>query len=116
MRVRGFSELARMLNDHYGQGEDVSRQQVYQWWKRGTLNAAGQPFPREAATVPAPAHRPNREFDWDRVLAWAEPGIPSPYGDGWRKLGTLLLCARECRIVLRCLHQCRAPPGAPGRQ
>ena len=87
MRVRGFSELARMLNEHYGPGENVSRQQVYQWWKRATRNKDGQPFPREVLTIVAPTNRPNREFDWDQVLAWSKPGIPSPHGEGWRKLG-----------------------------
>src|SRR6266567_1479400 len=42
----GFSEIARQLSEHYG--VKVSRTKVYQWYKRKTLNAAGQPFPREA--------------------------------------------------------------------
>lgn len=88
MSVRGFSELARSLNDHYGLAGDaaISRQQVFQWWKRATRNKSGHPFPRETQVLPASAHRPNREFDLDQVLWWARPGIPAPHGEGWRQL------------------------------
>lgn len=90
MAAEGFSEIARLLSEHYGlTGDDeVSRMQVYQWWKRETLNAAGQRFPRELWYDPdAVTNRPNRSFDIDAVIAWTRPGVPDLYGDGWRVLG-----------------------------
>lgn len=81
-----FTRLAEMLSEHYG--EQVTRQRVYEWWKRETLNAAGNPFPREVETVPdAPVNRPSRHFDYAAVLAWTQPGVPARYGNGWRMLG-----------------------------
>jgi hypothetical protein len=90
MAVRGFSEIARKLTEHYGLPEDkaVSRMQVYQWWERETRNADGQPFPRELRVDPdASTNRPNRDFDLDAVIAWADAGVPDMFGDGWRWLG-----------------------------
>lgn len=90
MATGGFSEIARMLNEHYGLPDDegISRMQVYQWWKRETLNAAGQPFPREVRFDPdAITNRPNRFFDLDHVIAWTDRGVPDMFGDGWRRLG-----------------------------
>lgn len=90
MAAEGFSEIARLLTEHYRLPEDepVSRMQVFQWWKRETRNAAGHPFPREEYYDPdAPTNRPNRGFDFDKVLAWTEAGVPDVFGDGWRQLG-----------------------------
>ena len=81
-----FTKLAELLTEHYG--ELVTRQRVYEWWKRETRNANGMPFPREAGSDPdAPANRPNRHFDYGRVLEWTRPGVPDRYGKGWRRLG-----------------------------
>jgi hypothetical protein len=81
-----FTKLAAILTRT--SGETVTRQRVYEWWKRGTKNAAGQPFPCEVRTVAgAPARRPGRHFSYDEVLAWLKPGIPTQYGTGWRQLG-----------------------------
>jgi hypothetical protein len=86
MRIRGFSEVARILSRHYG--EEVSRQQVYQWWRRKTTNASLQPFPRGREITGAAAKRPSREFSDREVIAWAEPGVPQQHWrKGWRKLG-----------------------------
>ena len=100
MAAEGFSEVARLLTEHYELTEDqaISRMQVFQWWKRETKNAAGHPFPRETSYDPeAPANRPNRIFDMARVIAWADAGIPADPHDeklwarttsrpGWRYL------------------------------
>lgn len=90
MRARGFTELAQMLSKRYRLGDNgISRQQVFQWWKRETKNARGRPFPR-GTSVDAPANRPNREFELSEVLSWARPGVPNPHGrKGWRVLGKL---------------------------
>lgn len=81
-----FSRLAELLSYHYG--ETITRQRVYEWWKRETKNAAGEPFPREVRGVPdAPLNRPSRHFDYATVLSWTSPGVPARYGNGWRKLG-----------------------------
>ena len=57
MQTGGFSEAAEHLGAHYGQ--PVSRQQVFQWYKRHTRNKAGRPFPREVETdLNAPHGRP----------------------------------------------------------
>jgi hypothetical protein len=81
-----FSRLAELLSDYYG--ETITRQRVYEWWKRETRNADGRPFPREVRTVKnAPVNRPSRDFDYAAVLSWTEPGVPNRYGSGWRKLG-----------------------------
>jgi hypothetical protein len=90
MATGGFSEVARQLSERYGQ--PVSRQQVYQWWKRRTLNADGKPFPREAEQGTVPYHKGLAKLiDLDEALAWAKPGVPGANGnqrDGrWRKLG-----------------------------
>lgn len=83
--VVSFTKAARLLSLQFD--ETVTRQRVYEWWKRATRNAAGEPFPREVWTVPAPTNRPRRHFDYAAVLAWIRPGVPALYGDGWRHLG-----------------------------
>ena len=86
MRIRGFSEVARVLSEHYG--EPVSRQQVYQWWRRKTTNANRQPFPRGREIGGAAVKRPSREFGDREVISWAEPGVPQQHWrKGWRNLG-----------------------------
>jgi hypothetical protein len=81
-----FTALAELLSGHYG--EVITRQRVYEWWKRETKNEAGQPFPREVSPVPdAPVNRPSRHFSYAQVLAWTVAGVPARYGNGWRKLG-----------------------------
>jgi hypothetical protein len=90
MATGGFSEIARLLTEHYElpEGEEITRQQVYQWWKRETQNAAGRPFPRELYFDPdAITNRPNRFFDLDSVIAWADAGIPADPHDSelWDK-------------------------------
>jgi hypothetical protein len=81
-----FSKLAKLLSAYYG--ETITRQRVYEWWKRGTKNAAGQPFPREVRELPGvPVHRPRRHFDVASVVDWCEPGVPGMYGMGWVRLG-----------------------------
>jgi hypothetical protein len=83
-----FSKLAERLSEHYG--EVITRQRVYEWWKRETRNAAGVPFPRETGPVPdAPVNRPSRHFDYGQVLAWTQAGVPARYGNGWRQLGNM---------------------------
>lgn len=82
-----FTKLAELLSAHYG--ETITRQRVYEWWKRETKNAAGQVFPREVRGVPdAPLNRPSRHFDYNQVLTWTTHGVPARYGNGWRQLGT----------------------------
>lgn len=82
-----FTKLAELLSAHYG--ETVTRQRVYEWYKRETKNAAGQTFPREAGSIPhAPVNRPSRNFDYQQVLEWTKPGVPARYGNGWRQLGS----------------------------
>lgn len=85
MTIRGFTDVARMLTRLYG--EKVSRQQVYQWWARGTENRTGRRFPEGTPIPDAPRGRPNREFDQAEILRWVRPGVPDPRGDRWRKLG-----------------------------
>jgi hypothetical protein len=82
-----FSKLAELLSNHYG--EIITRQRVYEWYKRETRNAAGQPFPREVGNIPhAPVNRPSRNFDYRAVLTWTTHGVPARYGNGWRQLGS----------------------------
>lgn len=82
-----FTKLAELLSAHYG--ETITRQRVYEWWKRETLNAAGKPFPREVGNIPhAPVNRPSRNFDYQQVLMWTAHGVPARYGHGWRQLGS----------------------------
>jgi hypothetical protein len=85
MRANGFSGVAQLLTDRYG--EAVTRHRVYEWWKRETRNAAGTPFPRELEYHAELRNVPNREFDAEAVLAWAEAGVPADYGAGYRQLG-----------------------------
>jgi hypothetical protein len=80
----GFTRVAQLLTRHYG--EPVTRQQVYEWWQRGTRNQAGQVFPSGRA-ISAPARRPGRRFSSTEVLAWTEAGVPRQHGAGWRQLG-----------------------------
>jgi hypothetical protein len=94
MQTGGFSEVARYLSEHYGRAEDdpITRQQVFQWYKRATLNAAGQPFPREYETdYTAPHGRPRKKFSLFSVLTWTEAGVPAYTKatgkfTGWRHL------------------------------
>jgi hypothetical protein len=82
-----FTKLADLLSEHYG--ETITRQRVYEWWKRETRNAVGLPFPREKTSVPdAPLNRPSRDFDFTAVLNWTAHGVPARYGNGWRQLGS----------------------------
>jgi hypothetical protein len=77
MSVRGFSNAARALSEHYG--ETVSRQQVYQWWRRRTVNKDRQPFPRGRSIKAASAKRPSRTFTERELIEWARPGIPQQH-------------------------------------
>lgn len=87
MRLKGFTRVAEALSGHYG--EEITRQQVYQWWRRKTRNAAGQPFPR-GRNIPGASRRPSRAFNSDEVIGWAQPGVPQQHWrKGWRKLGQL---------------------------
>ncbi len=91
--AEGFTEVAELMSEHYG--TKVSRQQVYQWWKRETYNKAGVKFPVGTPIPEAATNRPSRRFAMRDVIAWADAGVPvSPHayatgdGDGWRSLGS----------------------------
>lgn len=85
-RLKGFSKVAEALSAHYG--EEVSRQQVYQWWRRKTVNQDRQPFPRGRAVKDAADRRPSRTFSDTEVIDWAKPGVPQAHWrKGWRQLG-----------------------------
>lgn len=82
----GFTAIARLLSEHYG--TKITRMRVYNWWSRKTENADGQPFPEGVPAI-APANRPNRVFDYETVLAWADRGVPMPHNRyGWQTLGS----------------------------
>jgi hypothetical protein len=86
MRLKGFTRVAGALSEHYG--EEVTRQQVYQWWRRKTQNKDGEPFPRGRSIKDASNRRPSRAFSSDEVIAWAKPGVPQQHWrKGWRMLG-----------------------------
>jgi hypothetical protein len=90
--AEGFTDVAEQLSEHYG--TEVTRQQVFQWWKRETYNKSGRKFPAGILIPGVPANRPNRIFDMTDVIAWVDGGVPvNPHayatgdGDGWRTLG-----------------------------
>lgn len=84
MTTGGYTDVAEALSARYG--VTVSRQQVFQWWKRGTRNADGTPFPRGRRKQGVPAHRPAQQINIEAALAWAMPGVPGEFGKGWRSL------------------------------
>jgi hypothetical protein len=89
--AEGFTAVAEQMSDHYG--TKISRQQVYQWWKRKTHNKAGVKFPVGTPIPEAATNRPSRRFVMRDVITWADAGVPvSPHayatGDGWRSLGS----------------------------
>lgn len=74
----GLTEVARVLNGD-GDRRDISRQNVYMWWRRRETNG----FP-ERHRVPARYGRERGVFKISEVLAWYETYVPSPGGRGKR--------------------------------
>ena len=82
----GFQGLATILSERYSIDPPLDRRRIRDWWTRGTLNAAGVPFPDPVnATVKTEgSKRRYMWFDIATVDAWRRGGIPGPYGSGWR--------------------------------
>jgi hypothetical protein len=82
MRVKGgYSAVAKHLTEVFGLVPELDRRQVYQWSRRGTVNAAGQMFPSPAAEVAAAEHRPRLLFDLTACAAWYAAGVPGRWAN-----------------------------------
>jgi hypothetical protein len=69
-----FAATAAFLNDRYSPDPPLKRQHIHNWWKRGTVNKAGQPFPqpvRESRRGPKTV----REFALGDVSIWYSAGV-----------------------------------------
>lgn len=62
----GYSAVARKLSEVLRPEVPVSRQQVYEWSKRGTRNAAGTPFPQPGD---------DGRFSFLDVIEWYSTGL-----------------------------------------
>lgn len=78
----GYSKVARAINIKFSQRtKPYDRRQVESWYRRGTKNAAGQPFPDPVVDIPdAKSRTEHLLFDIASVLAWCEPGVPAGQG------------------------------------
>ena len=76
MNEGSYSKVARAINEELAPASPVSRQQVYEWYTRGTRNAAGEPFldpvrrDEEAA-----ATKPRLFFSVPQTIAWRRAGL-----------------------------------------
>jgi hypothetical protein len=75
MSTGGFAAVAGYLTERFGLEPPLSRQQVYAWNKRRTVNRDGRMFPSPVAAGP--------EFSLDEVDSWYAAGPPAFLGDGW---------------------------------
>jgi hypothetical protein len=81
---RGYSAMAEMLTENTPGDESITKQRVFGWAKRGTLNRAGVPFPSPSKYDSTKTERSGLrvQFDRDKVLAWYKAGVPDRYGRG----------------------------------
>lgn len=81
----GYATVAGVLNQRFNPQPPVTRSKVYHWYKRGTLNHAGDrpPEPVERHTDP-PRTQPRLIFDTEHWVTWFAAGIPGPHNKGWR--------------------------------
>lgn len=82
----GFQAIADILTQRYGVEPALDRRRIRDWWMRGTLNAAGEPFPQPVETTrkDPDSGRAYRWFDVEAVDAWFKRGIPGPRRRGWK--------------------------------
>ena len=92
-RERGlgsYAEVAKDLTAQFGIQPAVDRRTVQNWHTRGTLNAAGEPFPDPAYEFPAERTQPRWIFRFADVRAWLKAGVPGRHANQnegrWRQL------------------------------
>lgn len=71
MAANGWAAAARAITEAHSLTPPVTRQQVYNWAKRGSINADGHALP---AGPP---------FDLAAVVAWYGAGVTAPGGASW---------------------------------
>lgn len=82
VRYAGYADTAVQLIEHFTLAEPVvTRQQLYEWARRRTINRAGELFP---------VTRWPGVLDPGKVIGWAAKGVPGPRGHGWRMLGPVI--------------------------
>jgi hypothetical protein len=69
-----FSAVAAFLTERYEISPPLKRQNVYGWWKRGTLNQAGQRFPVAVKTEKR-GPKTLRWFALGDVSIWYAAGV-----------------------------------------
>lgn len=82
----GHAVIATVLNERLSWPDDrqVTRQQVYVWVKRATLNMAGEPPPDPVKDITGPKRTtPGRVWDTRAWIGWAISGVPRMGGQGW---------------------------------
>lgn len=72
MPANGWAAAARAITEAYHLDPPITRQQVYVWAGRGTINGNGDPFP--GARPP---------LDLAAVVAWYGAGVTAPGGAEW---------------------------------
>ena len=83
----GFQGLAHILSERYGIDPPLDRRRIWEWWNRGTVNAAGEPFPQPEETTRATEGSDKRAYRWfdiEKVDVWLSKGIPGPRRKGWK--------------------------------
>lgn len=73
-----YATLAHVINATLAPEEPVTRQQVYAWHTRKTVNASGTPFPEPVRTVPEAERKqgqPSVFFSTREVIRWLEEGM-----------------------------------------
>lgn len=84
--LAGFQVLADILTEKYNVDPPLDRRRIRDWWKRGTVNAAGEHFPQPVKTTrkDPDSGRAYQWFDIKAVDDWFVRGVPGPRRKGWK--------------------------------
>jgi len=82
----GYAVMARLVTAFYAISPPIDSRQVHQWFRRGTKNKDGVPFPRPTREEAHPRRGQTRYFfNVPEVLNWYAAGVPDKYGVGWKE-------------------------------
>jgi hypothetical protein len=80
----GYAVVAAAINERYGLGTAITRQQVHRWDTHQSKNMAGH-VPPEPVEIRPDARRtmPSRVFETEPWVYWFGEGVRGPRRKGW---------------------------------